>query len=555
MTRPALPPPVIGNLTSTPGDERYASPSPDGTQVAFAWNGSAEDNTDIYIKTAGAEAALRLTTDPAEDSVPAWSPDGSRIAFIRRQAGQAAVYLTPPAPGAERKLVDVHSPTTHIGRMSVSWTPDARWLAMDVDGGLSLVPVAGGEARQLLAPPGDGGAYYFPAIAPSGKRLGYVLCAGLYTCDVYVADLAADFSVRGEPRRLTQHAAELQGLAWAPDEGSLVYGALFGGGPRLWRVAVSGGTPERLELAAVAEFPAVSAAGHSLLFTRGGGDVDIWKFEDGMGPVSVLSSTTTDFDPQLSPDGRKAAFVSARGGRGLQIWVSALDGSSSVAITEATGRGQGSPRWSPDGRWIAYDAQAGDGNWDIYVIEAAGGQPRRLTTHPAFEHFASWSRDGQTIYFRSARTGRSEIWRIAATGKAEPTQITTNGGAVAWESWDGQTLFYTRHDGNGPQGTTSPVFARPLAGGAERQVIDAIFRWDFYPVQDGIYYVALIESRRYNVLELRFLDLATGATRVLSKFQARTSQGLSATSDGKIVIYSGRAPGAGSDLMTILNFR
>ena len=50
-TGPTLPPPVIGNLTSTPGDERYASPSPDGTQVAFAWNGSSEDNTDIYIKT------------------------------------------------------------------------------------------------------------------------------------------------------------------------------------------------------------------------------------------------------------------------------------------------------------------------------------------------------------------------------------------------------------------------------------------------------------------------------------------------------------------------
>jgi hypothetical protein len=132
--------------------------------------------------------------------------------------------------------------------------------------------------------------------------------------------------------------------------------------------------------------------------------------------------------------------------------------------------------------------------------------------------------------------------------------MTTAGGAAAWESTDGQTLFYTRHDGNGPQGLTSPVIARPLAGGAEREVIDAIFRWDFYPVKDGIYYVALIESRRFNVLELRFLDLATGATRVLSKFQARTSQGLSATSDGKIVMYSGRAPGAGSDLMIIENF-
>jgi hypothetical protein len=54
---------------------------------------------------------------------------------------------------------------------------------------------------------------------------------------------------------------------------------------------------------------------------------------------------------------------------------------------------------------------------------------------------------------------------------------------------------------------------------------------------------------------LRFTDFATGATRVLSKFQARTSQGLSATSDGRTVVYSGRSPDAGSDLMMIQNFR
>jgi Tol biopolymer transport system component len=334
-----------------------------------------------------------------------------------------------------------------------------------------------------------------------------------------------------------------------------VYGALFGGGAHLWRVAIAGGQAERFELAGVAEFPSISGAGHKLVFTRGGGDVDLWKFEAGGGPVSVLSSTTPDFDPQLSPDGTKATFVTTRSGRGHEIWVATLDGASAFPLTQATGRGQGSPRWSPDGRWIAFDAQAEDGNWDIYVIDAAGGQPRRLTTHAAFEHFANWSRDGQWIYFRSGRSGRSEVWRMRAAGGGDVVQLTTTGGVSAWESWDGQTLYYSRDDGRDPSGLRSGVFARPLGGGPERQILDSVFRWDFFPAKDGIYYVALVETRRFNLLELRFLSFATRKSRLLSKFQARTSQGLSASADGKIILYSGRAPGAGADLVLIENFR
>jgi len=559
LTRPAAtgPPPTIGRLTSYPGDERYPSLSPDGNQVAFSWSGVNEDNYDIYIKALAADSALRLTTHAAEDSVPAWSPDGSRIAFVRREGNVTAVYLTPPVPGSERKLAEFRSASTNVGRMSVSWTPDGNWLAIGTSEPtgptLSLFSATGAANRTLLSNAGADGAYFFPSVARSGKQLAYAMCKDTYTCDVFAVDLDGQFSPKGQPRRLTHDASMLQGVAWAPDEGSIVYGALFGGGSYLWRVGASGGTPERLELAAAAEFPAVSPVGNKLAFSRGGGDIDLWKF-DGDTPVSVLSSTAPDFDPQLSPDGTKAAFVTWRSGRGPEIWVATLDGTSATAITMPTGRGQGSPRWSPDGRWIAYDAQGSDGNWDIYVVDAAGGQPRRLTTHPAYEHFASWSRDGKWIYFRSVRTGRSEIWRIPAGGGTE-TQVTDTGGAGVWESWDGQTIYYSRHDGNGPEGLASPVYARPVGGGPERKVLDSVFRWDFFPTKDGIYYIALLETRRYNLLELRFLSFAESKTTVLSRFRARASQGLSVSADGKTILYSGRAPGPGADLMLIQNFR
>jgi eukaryotic-like serine/threonine-protein kinase len=71
-------------LTSYPGIEMQPSFSPDGNQVAFAWNGERQDNFDIYVKLIGAGGNLRLTTHPADDYSPAWSPDGRSIAFLRK---------------------------------------------------------------------------------------------------------------------------------------------------------------------------------------------------------------------------------------------------------------------------------------------------------------------------------------------------------------------------------------------------------------------------------------------------------------------------------------
>ena len=69
-TSPALAVP----LTAYPGDERAPSLSPDGSRVAFAWNGPTQDNYDIYVKLAGPGEPHRLTTSSARDESPAWSP-------------------------------------------------------------------------------------------------------------------------------------------------------------------------------------------------------------------------------------------------------------------------------------------------------------------------------------------------------------------------------------------------------------------------------------------------------------------------------------------------
>jgi dipeptidyl aminopeptidase/acylaminoacyl peptidase len=113
-------------LTTLPGREYNPSFSPDGSQVAFIWDG--EDGTPhVYIKLVGLGRPLRLTNDRHEDHGAAWSPDGRFIAFYRDVTPERmAVILVPALGGAERKLAEFD-----IQPWTVSWPawfPDpSRW--------------------------------------------------------------------------------------------------------------------------------------------------------------------------------------------------------------------------------------------------------------------------------------------------------------------------------------------------------------------------------------------------------------------------------------------
>ena len=79
-------------------------------------------------------------------------------------------------------------------------------------------------------------------------------------------------------------------------------------------------------------------------------------------------------------------------------------GRGAVQLTKFEASNSGSPRWSPDGSWIAFDSRPG-GNANIFVVRPDGGKPRRITTNSAENVVPSWSRDGKWIYFMSTRSG------------------------------------------------------------------------------------------------------------------------------------------------------
>jgi len=81
------------------------------------------------------------------------------------------------------------------------------------------------------------------------------------------------------------------------------------------------------------------------------------------------------------------------------IWLANEDGTSAHRVTDNTAREE-YPRFSPDGQWIAFSSNR-YGNYDVFVMPAAGGPARRLTYHSGGDEVVGWTRDSQQVLFRA----------------------------------------------------------------------------------------------------------------------------------------------------------
>jgi Tol biopolymer transport system component len=122
-------PPALAPFTSFPGNEVRPSFSPDAERIAFAWNGAAQENYQVYVKLVGPGNPVRLTNSASDDILPRWSPDGKWIAFLRKAGPQNFnVMLIPALGGLERKLGD--SWGVNLLLTGLDWSPDGQWLVV-----------------------------------------------------------------------------------------------------------------------------------------------------------------------------------------------------------------------------------------------------------------------------------------------------------------------------------------------------------------------------------------------------------------------------------------
>ena len=260
----------------------------------------------------------------------------------------------------------------------------------------------------------------------------------------------------------------------------------------------------------------------------------------------------TRFLRQPSVSATEIAFVHAN-----DIWVVSRGASEARRLTSAEGA-ETEPAFSPDGRWIAFTGEYG-GNQDVYLVEASGGQPERLTWHPSADVVQGWTPDGD-ILFRSGREAvptrlwtfytvgaegglpeRSRLhqayqgemsddgayyayqeielwdpgWRNYRGGQAQPIRVVSTSSLdlehPSWEgerhldpTWMGETVFYLSE-----RDWASNVWAYDPATGQDRQLT---FHADFDVMSlDAGHGAVVYEQAGY----LHELDPVSGETRQL----------------------------------------
>ncbi len=143
-----------------------------------------------------------------------------------------------------------------------------------------------------------------------------------------------------------------------------------------------------------------------------------------------------------SPTLSKTQVVFAYGG---YLWSVPREGGDARQLT--TGGHEGAPVLSPDGKWIAFTGQY-DGNIDVFVIPAEGGEPKRLTCHPGADIADGWTPDGKKVLFHSNRESYADFDRVYTVpvegGPAEVLPMWR--GEAAWFSPDGGSIAYVPNE-------------------------------------------------------------------------------------------------------------
>ena len=240
------------------------------------------------------------------------------------------------------------------------------------------------------------------------------------------------------------------------------------------------------------------------------------------------------------------------------IWIANEDGSNVQRLTDNMAR-EIYPRFSPDGKWIAFSSNR-YGNNDVFIISSAGGTPKRLTYHTGSDEVVGWTRDSQHVIFRAARgdgafTGVATLYQIAIGGGQEQSMPVDWGYSGSF-SPDGKSLVFNRHPAVWSRQHYRGSYAADLwiANLADKSytklLADEHYNryWPMWGADDAIYYVAdpLPNDKdvkpgsaevRKSANNIYKIPVKGGPPVQVTKFTDGNLFWPSMSTDGKVIVY------------------
>jgi len=406
---------IICGLASAAEETRLLRfPTVHDDVICFSYAG------DLYLVGVEGGVARKLTNHEGVEVFPRFSPDGSQIAFTGQYDGNTEVYAMPAVGGAPTRLTF----TATLGRddladrmgpnnIVMGWTKAgdkvlfrSRMKSFNAfNGQLYLVSKDGGLPEELPLPRGGFGSF-----ADGDRKLAYNRIfrefrtwkryRGGMADDVWVIDLDSE-----ELTNLTNHEAQDIIPMWHGDK---VY-FLSDRGPKrkmnLYVHDLNGGSTKRLTNFEEYDIKFPSLGVKAIVFENGGYiyRFDLASEQAARVPIQVVDDYTTArpalvdvsrqvSDGDIAPDGKRVALY-ARG----EVFTVPEKNGPTRNLTRTSGVHERSPRWSPDGRWIAYISDA-TGEDEIYIQPQDGGEPQQLTTGGSvYKYSLVWSPDSGKI--------------------------------------------------------------------------------------------------------------------------------------------------------------
>ena len=231
----------------------------------------------------------------------------------------------------------------------------------------------------------------------------------------------------------------------------------------------------------------VSRDGRTIAFDLLG---DIYTMPIGGGtPTRIAEGLAFEHQPRFSPDGRRIAFTSDRGG-GDNIWIMNADGSDKRQLTKEEFRLLYLPSWSPDGRFISakkhFTTGRSLGTGEVWLYHVSGGAGVPLVKKPNEQHQKElgepvYAPDGKSLYFtrnvtpgpifeyaQNSNTNLFEIQRYELESGEVTTAVSGLGGSVRpTPSPDGKKIAFVRRER-----ARSKLYVKDLVSGEERKIYD-----------------------------------------------------------------------------------